>query len=168
MDKRNRGDERIMERQQLKLQGKNIYHKAMMTSLNQDWRTPQEIYDGLNKEFNFDFDPCPNKPNFNGLEIEWGNSNFINPPYKTKIQDAFVKKAFEESKKGKICVLLIPVRTASKRWQNFILNNPFAEIRFMPKRFKFSSSSNSAPFDSAVIIFHSQVNSEKKESEGEK
>jgi len=146
------------QRQQLRLQGNNTYHKAMMTSLNQDWRTPTEIYNGMDKEFHFDFDPCPNNPNFDGLTCEWGNSNFINPPYKTKIQDAFIKRAFEESKKGKLSVALIPVRTASRRWQNFILNQDSVEIRFMPKRFKFSDYSAPAPFDSAVIIFHTQLN----------
>jgi hypothetical protein len=46
-----------------------INHKAMLTSLNQDWRTPKDIYENLNKEFNFDFDPCPSKPDFDGLSL---------------------------------------------------------------------------------------------------
>ena len=130
-------------------------HKAMLTSLNQDWRTPKEIYEELNKEFKFDYDPCPpafRKGFFDGILNDWGKSNFVNPPYKTKIQDAFVKKAFEEWKKGKTVVLLIPVRTASRRWQNYILKEKGVEIRFLPKRMKFSNSSNVAPFDSAVIV----------------
>jgi site-specific DNA-methyltransferase (adenine-specific) len=152
-------------RSQLILPTIKKYHQAMMTSLNQDWRTPQRIYDELNKEFHFDFDPCPNNPHFDGLEVEWGNSNFINPPYgriivgkyKGKsLQDLFVKRAFEESLKGKLSVLLIPVRTSSKRWQNYILNQEHVEIRFMSKRFKFSDYSEVAPFDSAVVIFRGQ------------
>lgn len=157
-----------MERKQPEL--KNGYakqhHKGMFTSLRQDWQTPKAIYDGLDKEFNFDFDPCPINPQFDGLEIEWGKSNFVNPPYgrykeefnskyKGKsAQDLFVKKAYEESKKGKLVVLLIPVRTSSKRWQEFIIDNPQAEIRFMPKRFKFDDQSQPAMFCSAVVIFH--------------
>ena len=153
-----------MERSQPKIKGnKRQFHKGMLTSLRQDWQTPQEIYDGLNKEFNFDFDPCPINPKFDGLEIAWKKRNFINPPYgrykKGKYQGKsaqtlFVKKAFEESKKGKLCVLLIPVRTSSERWQTYILDNPDAEIRCMPKRFKFSKSSNPAMFCSAVVIFY--------------
>ena len=69
-------------------------------------------------------------------------------------KDLFVKKAYEESLKGKICVLLIPVRTSSIRWQKYILDNPNAEIRFMPKRFKFSDSSDPAMFCSAIVIFY--------------
>lgn len=95
--------EKLHERKQSRLQGRNIYHKSMMTSINQNWRTPQEIYDGLNKEFYFDFDPCPNNPLFDGLSCEWGKSNFINPPYgrytdgkyaHKSAQDLFVSKAF--------------------------------------------------------------------------
>ncbi len=152
------------QRIQPKIKGnKRKYHKGMLTSLRQDWQTPQELYDGLNKEFNFDFDPCPVNPKFDGLEIEWGKCNFINPPYgrykegkyaRKSAQDLFVKKAYEESLKGKICVLLIPVRTSSIRWQKYILDNPNAEIRFMPKRFKFSDSSDPAMFCSAIVIFY--------------
>ena len=49
-----------------------------------NWETPKEFYDKLNKEFNFDFDPCPlnhDVSKWNGLEINWGGANFINPPY---------------------------------------------------------------------------------------
>ena len=121
-------------------------HKAMLTSLNQDWRTPKKIYDELNKEFKFTFDPCPENPKFDGLKIEWKESNYCNPPYKTNIQDAFVKKAFEESKKGKLCVLLLPVRTSSKRWQTY-------EIRFLAGRLKFNDGTGGSTFCSAVVIF---------------
>lgn len=160
-----------MEREQQKIKGnKKTHHKGMLTSLRQDWQTPQELYDGLDKEFHFDFDPCPPNPNFDGLEVEWGESNFVNPPYgrykegkyKGKsAQDLFVVKALEESKKRKVCVLLIPVRTSSMRWQKYILDNPTAEIRFMPKRFKFSKASTPAMFCSAIVIFDGRHISEK-------
>ncbi len=133
-------------------------HKQLLTSLNQDWRTPKDIYEELDKEFKFDFDPCPPNPKFNGLEVEWGKSNFVNSPYTTKIQNAFVKKASEESKKGKLVVMLIPVRTSSIRWQDYIIDKKGVDIRFLPKRMKFINerggvSKNVATFCSAVIIF---------------
>ena len=133
-------------------------HRQLLTSLNQDWRTPVDIYDGLNKEFNFDFDPCPSHSSFDGLEQEWGKRNYVNPPYKTKIQNAFVKKAYEESLNGKLSVLLIPVRTSSMRWQTWILNKKNVDIRFVAKRIKFigedgKPSKSVATFCSAVIIF---------------
>lgn len=50
---------------------------------NHYWVTPPDIMDKLNAEFNFDFDPCPfpRPEEFDGLEVEWGNSNWVNPPF---------------------------------------------------------------------------------------
>ena len=104
-----------------------------------DWKTPSYIYDELNKEFNFDFDPCPLQHNlgeWDGLSIEWGDSNFVNPPYSRKLKELFVKKAIEESKKGKTCVLLLPVSTSTVLFHDYILPNK-KEIRFIKKRIKF-------------------------------
>ena len=114
-----------------------MINKSMLTSLNQDWNTPKKLYKELDREFNFDFDPCPNNPNFDGLKMDWGESNFINPPYKTKIQNAFLKKGLEQSRKGRVCVFLIPARTGTKRFHDIIL--PYAdEIRFLKGRLKFN------------------------------
>ena len=104
-----------------------------------DWKTPSYIYDPLNKEFNFDFDPCPLQHNINewdGLDVEWGKSNFINPPYSRKLKESFVKKSIKESKKGKLCVLLLPVSTSTVLFHDYILPNK-KEIRFIKKRIKF-------------------------------
>ena len=81
------------------------------------WLTPPEIYQQLDDEFHFDFDPCPYpKPNnFNSLKMEWGKSNYINPPYQRIFGDgkgptAWVHKGIEEWKKGKTCIFMLPVR----------------------------------------------------------
>ena len=61
-----------------------------------NWETPKELYDKLNEEFDFNFDPCPinhDTNKWNGLEIDWKERNFINPPYSRKLKEAFVKKA---------------------------------------------------------------------------
>ena len=120
------------------------------SSNNQNGRTPKKIYDQLDKEFNFDFDPCPNNPDFNGLLISWKKSNFVNPPFKDlKI---WVKKAYQESLKNKICVMLLPVRTDTKIFHDIIL--PYADqIRFIKGRLKFEQYENSAPFPSMIVIF---------------
>ena len=104
-----------------------------------DYPTPLEFYEKLDKEFNFDFDPCPlqhNLEDWNGLEVEWGSCNFVNPPYSRKLKELFVKKAIEESKKGKTCVLLLPVSTSTVLFHDYILPNK-KEIRFIKKRIKF-------------------------------
>ena len=101
-----------------------------------NWQTPPELYDELNNEFNFDFDPCPLFAEFDGLNTEWGDSNFVNPPYSRKLKDAFVIKAIEESKRGKLCVCLLPVSTSTILFHEHI--QPHAsEIRFLKGRVRF-------------------------------
>ena len=114
------------------MKNRNIKH-------SDNWQTPAELYNTLNKEFKFNFDPCPLNHNLNlwdGLEIEWGTSNFINPPYSRKLKDLFVKKAIAESKKNKLCVLLLPVSTSTILFHDYILPNK-KEIRFIKRRVKF-------------------------------
>ena len=70
---------------------------------NDNWETPKYLYDKLNEELNFDFDPCPLNAEFDGLEMEGGKSNFINSPYSKFLIPIFIQQAFEECKKGKPC-----------------------------------------------------------------
>lgn len=62
-----------------------------------DWKTPNEFYNKLNAIYKFDFDPCPYQAEFDGLNMEWGQRNYINPPYSRKLKEAFVRKALQES-----------------------------------------------------------------------
>ena len=128
-----------------------------------DWATPAYIYDPLNKEFNFDFDPCPLQHDikkWDGLEIDWKKRNFINPPYSRKLKESFVIKAIEESKKGNLCVCLLPVSTSTKLFHHHILPNK-KEIRFVYKRIKFIGvntfgievSNKCGMHDSMIVIF---------------
>ena len=130
---------------------------------NNNWATPKEYYNKLNNEFNFNFDPCPLNHDlslWNGLEIEWKERNFINPPYSRQLKESFVKKAIEESKKGKLCVMLLPVSTSTDLFHNHILPNA-KDIRFIHKRIKFLGVNtkgeyvtNKAPMnDSMIVIF---------------
>ena len=84
------------------MKNKNGY---MNKSLHNDWQTPLNLYNKLNEEFKFDFDPCPLNYKIDGLNINWGASNFINPPY-NNIKE-WVIKCREEQLKGNLCVLLI-------------------------------------------------------------
>ena len=99
------------------------------------WQTPQWLYDELDEEFNFDFDPCPNYADFDGLLIPWGNSNFVNPPYDRVNKPKFIKKAYDEWLLGKTSVLLIPSSTGTKQFHELILPN--AEVRFLKGRIAF-------------------------------
>ena len=130
-----------------------------------NWATPKELYDKLNEEFKFDFDPCPLcvgeiTKEKDGLLIEWGNSNFVNPPYSRKLKEAFVKKAIEESKKGKLCVMLLPVSTSTVLFHDFIKPNA-KEIRFIRGRVKFEGINSMGEkvknkcgmHDSMIVVF---------------
>ncbi len=126
------------------------------TSQNDNWKTPENFYKELDKEFGFDFDPCPPDPKFDGLNIEWGKINFCNPPY-SSIKD-WCKKAYEEAKKGKQVVMLIPARTDTRYWHDYIMKA--TEIRFIKGRLKFEGAKYNAPFPSCIVVFNPQLNKE--------
>ena len=126
--------------------------KGLMTSLSPHWATPKGLYEKLDLEFNFDFDPCPlySPVGYDGLTSVWGSRNFINPPYGRDI-GKWIKKAYEVAQGGVLCVLLIPSRTDTKWWHDYIMKAD--EIRFIKGRLKFGESKNSAPFPSCIAIF---------------
>jgi hypothetical protein len=124
------------------------FNKVMFSSASDHWSTPKDTYDVLHKEFNFNDDPCPLGCH-SGLDRDWGGSVFCNPPY-SEISK-WVKRGYEESHKGKTVVMLIPSRTDTKWWHDFVMKAH--EIRFIKGRLKFGGSKNSAPFPSAIVIF---------------
>lgn len=129
---------------------------ACFTSLTDKWNTPKSIYEKLDAEFHFDFDPCPENPSFDGLErfFEWGDRNFINPPFSN--WQKWVKKGYEQWVQGSLCVFLLAARTDTKAFHEYIL--PYAtEIRFIKGRLKFGGSKHCAPFPSMVVVFDKEV-----------
>lgn len=119
--------------------------------MKDDWETPKEFLKELEKEFGKMFDPCPLNANFDGLLINWKNVNFINPPYSRKLKEAFINKAFLESVKGKICIMLLPVSTSTKIFHDVIYPN--AEIRFIRKRLKFNGLKTAGQMNNMLVIF---------------
>lgn len=98
------------------------------------WLTPPDVYNALDAEFHFDFDPCPYPlpEGFDGLTCEWGSSNYVNPPFgsiihngKKKGPTAWVRKAIEENAKGKTVVLVYPI----DKWILMILSVIGSEVR---------------------------------------
>lgn len=126
-----------------------IKRSVHFSSLSDHWRTPESVLALLREEFNFDFDPCPVSPTFDGLNVPWGSCSFVNPPYSQLAQ--WLKKGYEEHQLGKTAVFLIPSRTDTKAWHDYVMKA--TEIRFVKGRLKFSGSKNSAPFPSAIVIF---------------
>ena len=135
-------------------------NKLFFSSELQTGKTPDDLYNILDNEFHFDFDPCPAVPSsdsllrslapYDGLTISWKKSNYCNPPYNN--QKAWVEKAYNESLKNKICVLLLPARTDTILFHDFIFKKAH-EIRFLKGRLRFKQYTNSAPFPSMIVIF---------------
>lgn len=137
-------------------------NKVLFSSQKDNWSTPIDLFNKLDQEFNFTLDPCADEFNHkckkyftledNGLLKDWSNDIvFCNPPYGRKIYD-WVKKAYYESKKGALVVLLIPSRTDTKYFHEFLYNKSNVELRFLKGRLKFGESNNSAPFPRLIAI----------------
>jgi hypothetical protein len=96
----------------------NKFHAGNGDDGKHYWLTPPDLYAALNAEFKFDFDPCPfPKPEtFDGLTVDWGGSNYVNPPFGSIIHEgrkkgptAWARKAIAERRKGKRVVLVYPI-----------------------------------------------------------
>lgn len=132
------------------------------SSKSNEWTTPQYLFDELNEEFNFTLDPCATDENAkcskyftiedDGLSKDWSNDVvFMNPPYGREIKKR-IKKAYEESLNGATVVCLIPARTDTMYWHDFIFDKA-DDIRFLKGRLKFGNGKNSAPFPSAIVVY---------------
>lgn len=82
---------------------------------------------------------------------EWKGHCWMNPPYGRTIKH-WVKKAYESSLKGHLVVALLPARTDTAWFHEYILGK--AEIRFLRGRLKFGNATNSAPFPSMVVVWN--------------
>lgn len=141
--------------------------KVGYSSKKEDWETPQYLFDRLNEKYNFKWDLAANDDNAkcanyiteleNSLNVEWANLKgnlFLNPPYNRDLK-MWVKKAYETSmKRDESIVLLIPSRTDTSYWHDYIFNK--AKIKFLRGRLKFEINGvagQPAPFPSAIIEF---------------
>lgn len=145
--------------------GENM-EQAIFSSEKMDWETPQELFEALNREFDFTIDLAASPSNAkcsrfytakeNALEKNWeGETAFLNPPYGRDCWK-WIQKAYSESKKpNTVIVLLIAARTSNKEWHEYIFPNA-KEIRFIRGRLKFTTNAkknSSAPFPSAIVVF---------------
>ena len=135
-----------------------------------DWETPDELFNELNKEFNFHWDVCANHLNAkcegyfhdgslsvdemykDGLSQNWTGPCWMNPPYGREI-GKWVKKAYVESLGGVTTVALLPSRTDTEWFHNYIYKKDWVEIRFLKGRLKFKGAKHPAPFPSMIVIF---------------
>ena len=142
---------------------------ALLSSKKMDYCTPQDFVDRLNDEFHITLDAaatdkstkCPAyyPPETDGLKSPWnlagGGAVFCNPPYGREV-GKWVRKAYEEAQRGATVVLLIPARTDTTYFHDYIYGR--AEIRFVRGRLRFTDEEGkayaAAPFPSMVVIYN--------------
>jgi len=133
--------------------------KAYRPKQSDSWSTPKDFYDKLDALHNFTFDPCPLNHDTNkwdGLEVEWGERNFVNPPYSRPNLERFVRKGIIEADKGKLCVFLIPASTDTRLFHEVILPNA-TSIEFVRGRLRFEGYNNLGEFCNAPAMKGSMV-----------
>jgi phage N-6-adenine-methyltransferase len=129
------------------------------SSETDQWSTPQDLYDLLDSEFDFDIDVCATPENAkcetyfteqdDGLAQLWTGTCWMNPPYGNEIA-AWMEKAHTESRTpGTEVVCLVPARVDTAWWWN---HARWGEVRFLRGRLKFGGGTMGAPFPSAVVI----------------
>ena len=144
----------------------------MFSSVSNEWETPKDFFNKYNDLYNFEIDVCATDDNTlcddhftiddDALTKDWGKKIcWMNPPYGRGI-GKFIKKAYEESIKGCIVVCLIPSRTDTRWWHDYVMKG---DIEFIKGRLKFTNrllpsyredgnfKLSPAPFPSAVITF---------------
>jgi|SRR6185503_7948532 len=142
------------------MQEKTAY---MPQSQTVEWETPQNLFDELNEEFGFTVDIAASAlnakvfpyfdKNTNSLEhpLLWDHQIvWCNPPYGRQIKD-WVKMASEA--KNSIVVMLVPARTDTRWFHEYVYKKQNVEVRFIKGRLKFGGEKNNAPFPNMIIIF---------------
>ncbi len=127
----------------------------MTVKLKDSYQTPESLYNELDREFHFDFDPCPfitgdlfnGIPITDGLSIDWGSATFLNPPYSNPLP--WVKKAYFESLKGSTVVGLLRADTSTAWFHDWVWHK--AEIRFIRNRVYFGGKRT--PFANIIVIW---------------
>lgn len=142
-------------------------NKALLSSVKMDWRTPKDFFRELNQEFHFGLDAAATPenakceryftPEMDALSQSWNvdGAVFCNPPYGRQL-GKWVRKAYlEHIRNGGTIVLMIPARTDTSYFHDYIYGK--AEIRFLRGRLKFEdehgSAGDAAPFPSMVVIY---------------
>ena len=135
--------------------------KACFSSATDEWETPKYLFQALKEEFGLELDVCATPANAkcpdyftkeeDGLMQDWrGRHCWMNPPYGRAIVP-WIRKAYNEAKKGAIVVCLLPARTDTAWWQDLV--SCARQVRFIRGRVKFGGGETSAPFPSAIVVF---------------
>ena len=134
---------------------------AMMSSASGEWETPDDFFAAVNAEFKFVLDVCATEantkcaeyitPEQNALAQEWHGPAWMNPPYGRAVGTWLGKAHDEAHARGCVVVCLLPARTDTKWWWEWVLKAN--EVRFLKGRLKFVGAPSGATFPSCLAIF---------------
>lgn len=144
-----------------------MLNKALFSSAKGDWGTPPELFRMLNDEFHFNCDVAASAENAlcekcytetdSAFFHNWDGVCFCNPPYGREV-GRWVEKALREARAGRATtVMLLPARTDTRWFHEYIWPYRQVEVRFIKSRLKFVGAKNSAPFPSMVCIFRTSI-----------
>lgn len=130
-----------------------------------DWETPLDFFKEYDDFFHFTVDVCADTSNHkvhkyydlekDGLAQDWSKDTcWCNPPYGRGLIDKWVKKASEESQQGATVVMLLPNRTSTAWFHDYIYQKDSVGVQFMRGRLRFVGADGSAMFGSMIVIFH--------------
>jgi len=139
--------------------------------MNDEWGTPKDLFQLLNRKFGFHVDVCASEDNYktkpywtkedNALAFNWRLSGvgprtvcWMNPPYSRHLIDKFVDKAIEQSHKGCTVVCLVRLDPTTKWFKK--LWSAADEVMLLSKRLKFEGADHSYPFPSCVVVIRDQ------------
>lgn len=132
---------------------------GLFSSAREDWETPQDLFESLDRKFGFLLDVAASADNAkcarfydiatDGLKQPWTGRNWMNPPYGRKI-GVWCAKADAEADKGNLTVALLPARTETKWFHDHCAR---WHIVFVRGRVRFSGSNINAPFPNMIVFF---------------
>ena len=148
----------------------NFYEagRAAMTSNKDDWETPQDLFESLDLTYHFGLDAASTHENAkckdhytaedDGLAQSWQGYGTVwcNPPY-GRTSPKWIEKMAKEARGGVCIVALLPARTDTRAFHEYIYNKPNVRIEFIRGRLKFEVNGvagQSAPFPSMLVYFN--------------
>jgi site-specific DNA-methyltransferase (adenine-specific) len=137
-------------------------------SATNEWPTPDSLWKPLDDEFGFTLDVCSTHENAkcanhftlaeDGLKQPWSGVAWMNPPYGAQLA-RWVKKCHDEAMRGVLVVGLIPVRSNTSYWHDYVMGN---EIRFVRGYPKFGNAKQGLKAPLAVVIWRPNMYSASK------
>lgn len=124
------------------------------SSNSNNWGTPPELFDFINKHIKFDLDVCASSHNakvknyfdeaVDGLSLDWYGRCWMNPPYSRGLQKKWVNKAIDEilECRARSVTMLLPARTDTLLYQDKIIPSLITGdfICYMRGRVKFEKT----------------------------